>query len=102
MLVVRDFKYDLLSVSQLNKQLFDQSFPLVLSVSGSLCWDVKGISKETEVLYILLDHNIHHDTKRPKMMIVNLHNVGEDLLWNKRSGHPFINVLRKMSLALEG
>ncbi|XP_055820218.1 uncharacterized protein LOC129889098 [Solanum dulcamara] len=64
---------------------------------------VKEIGKETGGLYILLDHtNNHSPNKEPNLMVVALYNAGEYLLWNKRLEHPSINVLRKMSLALEG
>ena len=105
LLVVPDFKYDFLSVSQLTRQLncsvnFFPEFCVFQDLSNG---KVKGIGKERNVLYYLpsqIPKRDAHDEQNTLIssMVFN----SEGLKWHNRLGHPSMKVLKSLSLIKGG
>ncbi|KAH0706124.1 hypothetical protein KY289_011200 [Solanum tuberosum] len=97
-LVVPDFHYDLLSVSQLTRKLH---------CSDLSTGKVKGIGKETGGLYFLLNKGVGDRSRLNKAMAAKVEVVeaqlmhfkttkDETVLWHRRLGHPSFATLRKL------
>ncbi|XP_049386222.1 uncharacterized protein LOC125850410 [Solanum stenotomum] len=100
-LVVPDFKHDLLSVSQLNKQLkyyvcFFPEFCVFQDLSNG---EVKGIGKEVDGLYYFSNHFSHDgpDNVGDKVMMTKTGGTN-GMVWHNRLGYPFVKVLKQLSL----
>lgn len=95
-LVVPDFKHNLLSVSKLTKQLhcsvnfFPEYFVLQDLSSGR----VKGIGKEHDGLYYL--PMISEGTKEEQKVLMAQSSTAERLVWHSRLGHPSMNMLQQL------
>lgn len=99
-LVVPDFKYDLLSVSQLTRQLQCSVcfFPEFCVFQDLFNGEVKGIGKEIEGLYYF--SNQFHEKSASDDSKVLMTKAGDTgcMLWHNRMGHPSIKVLKQLSL----
>lgn len=99
-LVVPEFKYDLLSVSQLTRQLrcsvnFFREFFVIQDLSNG---KVKGIGKEVDGLYYFSTQIPCRTGRSNGIVTMTQHLDNHNLLWHNRLGHPSIKVLKHMSL----
>jgi len=107
--VLPDFHYDLLSVSQLTRQLHCSIsfFPEFCVFQDLSTGKVKGIGKETGGLYFLLNKGVGDRSLLNKAMAAKVEVVeaqlmhfktskDETLLWHRRLGQPSFSTLRKL------
>lgn len=100
-LVVPDFKYNLISVSQLTRHLHCsvRFFPEFCVFQDLLTGKVKGIGKETGSLYFLLNKDVgdgsNMNAASAKLMHIKT-NDDEGMLWHNRLGHPSSTTLKKL------
>ena len=104
-LAVPDFKYDLLSVSQLTRQLncSVNFFPEFCVFQDLSIGKVKGIGKERNGLYYLpsqIPERDAHDEQNA--LISNMVFNSEGFKWHSRLGNPSMKMLKSLSLIKSG
>ncbi|XP_075083645.1 uncharacterized protein LOC142167379 [Nicotiana tabacum] len=98
-LAAADFKYNLLSVSQLTKELqcMVAFFPNFCIFQDLYSGQVKGIGKEEHDLYILQGGSSHDSTATPDNKCAHTTSLPDSaVVWHRRLGHAPIDVIRKL------
>ena len=94
-LFIPDFKYNLLSVSKITRELncFVSFYPGFCLFQDLTSGTLKGIGKESDGLYIIFSppHYVHSNISTGEIHRVNVAQKRQEdiLLWHRRLAHPF-------------